>query len=57
MACPVCHGRNVVPVVDEDRIPASLKAQYAAFLEFDEERAASEAEDRQTERMERLMGC
>ena len=57
VACPVCHGRNVVPVVDEDRIPASLKAQYAAVLEFDEERAASEAEDRQTERMERRMGC
>jgi hypothetical protein len=55
--CDSCGGKNVVPVVDEDRIPENLKADYAAFQKYDEQMARYEAEDRATARMERLMGC
>jgi len=55
--CPVCHGKNVVPVIDEEQIPDNLKAQYEEFQKADERRARYEAEDRATSRMERMMGC
>ena len=55
--CEVCHGRNVVPVVDENNIPERLKSQYAEWEKWDEENARYEAESRAEARMERLMGC
>ena len=55
--CPVCHGKNVVPVIDEEHIPDDLKAQFEEFEKADERRARYEAEDRATSRMERMMGC
>lgn len=57
VTCEVCHGKNVVPVIDEENIPEELKAQYQEYLKYDERMAQYEAEDRATARMERLMGC
>ena len=57
VTCEECHGKNVLSVIDEENIPANLKDQYAEFCRFEERQAQFEAEDRATERMERMMGC
>lgn len=57
VTCTECKGRNVVPVVNESLFTAEQKAMYARFVEYDEERAQSDAEFEAESRMERLMGC
>lgn len=55
--CPTCHGKNVMPVVDEEKMPANLKAQYKEYQEYQEEADRLDAEFRAASRMERMMGC
>lgn len=50
--CPTCHGRNVVPVVDEEKLTEEQKAQYEVYLAYCRDQRAYEAE----ERHEREMG-
>jgi DnaJ-class molecular chaperone len=50
--CPTCHGKNVVPVVDEESLTAEQKAQYEVYLAHCRDMAADRAE----ERHERMMG-
>jgi hypothetical protein len=46
--CEECHGNKVLPVVDEARLSDEQKKLYAEWEESEEERARSDAEDRQT---------
>lgn len=48
VACPTCNGANVVPVVDEDRVPSALAADYEAYQAYAEVCARADAEDRAT---------
>lgn len=50
VTCEVCDGRNVVPVLDEDRIEPQVLAQWEA-----QERERYECD--QIGRMERMMGA
>ena len=55
--CDVCHGKNVVPVIDEDNIPAKDRAAYEAYEKHAEEQAQFEAEYAAECAAERRMGC
>ena len=55
--CPTCAGKNVVPVIDEENIPAKLKAQYEQYEKQAEEAAQYEAEYQAECAMERRFGC
>lgn len=57
VVCPTCKGKNVVKVVDEDNIPASLKDQYGEYLVYEEAMAYLDACDRATVAAELRMGC
>lgn len=47
MVCEECHGRRVVPVIDEDKADQEeLKAYYGALDSYAETRAIHEAERR-----------
>jgi len=50
--CPTCHGKNVVPVVDEEKLSEEQKAQYKEYLKYSYEMARCDAEDRATRRAE-----
>jgi RecJ-like exonuclease len=50
--CPVCHGKNVVPIVDEERLTDNQKVEYNEYLASEEARLQSQAEDRATMRAE-----
>jgi len=52
VSCPSCKGKNVVEVVDEEKLTPELKVQYQVFLDQEEERAAMDRADRRTMRME-----
>lgn len=50
--CPVCCGRNVVEVIDEDHIPEAQKVQYEAYCEYQNMQARFDAEERHEREME-----
>lgn len=50
--CPTCHGRNVVPEVDEDRLTAKQKVIYARIRRRREDDARDDAADAAIRRME-----
>jgi hypothetical protein len=52
VVCTACHGKNVVPVVDEERLTEEQKAQYEIYLAYCRDLASYEAEVRH----ERMMG-
>lgn len=52
--CEVCHGRNVVAVVDEDEANRTLRGRRLLKLYFD--KVERESRYRAEERHERLMG-
>ena len=54
--CPTCHGRNVIPTVDEKLIPEKDKEAYAEYQKSEENKARWDAEDRATRRMENGVG-
>lgn len=49
--CPTCHGKNVVPVVNEEVLTSEQKADYEAYLKYNHEVARYEAEDRHEREM------
>lgn len=55
--CPCCHGKNVVPVVNESALTPDQKLQYQEYQEHQSEMDRIDSEMRAYERMERLMGC
>ena len=55
--CDVCHGKNVVPVIDEEHIPEADKAAFYEWQEREARMAQYDAEDRAYSRLERMMGC
>ena len=57
VACPVCRSKNVVPVVDETRLTAEQKVEYAKYQEWKEESDQADADFEAESRMERMMGC
>jgi hypothetical protein len=50
--CDVCHGQNVVDVIDEEHLNSAQKEFYEAFQQYENERLQSEADDRHTMRAE-----
>ena len=50
--CPCCHGKNVIPIVNEERLTSDQKVEYDLYCESEEERLQGEAEDRATMRAE-----
>jgi hypothetical protein len=50
--CDVCHGRNVVDVVDESKLSPEQKEFYEAFQAYENKRLQWETWDRQTMRAE-----
>jgi hypothetical protein len=50
--CDVCHGKNVIPIVDEEHLTETQKVEYEAWLEYEGQRLQNEAEDRATMRAE-----
>ena len=46
--CPLCHGKNVIPVVDEEHLTEHQKLEYEVWCEYDERRAMYDAQDRAT---------
>lgn len=55
--CPECKGKNVVPVVNEERLTAEQKVLYAEWQKWEEDNARYEAESRAEREAERRMGC
>src|SRR5580692_10410802 len=35
--CDCCHGKNVVPIVDEERLNEAQKAEYQLYCQYEEE--------------------
>lgn len=52
VTCPTCKGKNVVPVVDEEKLSTEQKKAYALYLESQDREAAYRAEERATRRAE-----
>lgn len=52
VTCEECHGKNVIEVVDEDKLSEEQKKLYAEYEESAEESARQDAEDRHTRWME-----
>lgn len=50
--CDHCHGQNVVPVVEEDRLTPAQKEFYQTYLDQESSKARMDAEDRATMRAE-----
>ena len=50
--CETCHGKNVVAVVDEDKLNDDQKKMYLEYCDHERVRAEWDHEDRQTFRME-----
>ena len=50
--CPTCHGRNVVPVVDESRLTGAQKNVFARIQQEQREYDEALAADLATRRME-----
>lgn len=50
--CPVCHGKNVVPVVEEEQLSTEQKEAYRLWCEAQDREAAYRAEERATCRAE-----
>jgi hypothetical protein len=57
VACEVCKGNKVVPVVNEDALNDEEKKEYAEFQKVQEKRWEEEADMRAEEAAERRMGC
>ena len=55
--CETCHGKNVIPEVDESRLDSEQKRQYAEYNEHEDARSAADAEYRAECEMERRYGC
>jgi hypothetical protein len=55
--CPLCHGNNVIPVVNEGHLSAEQKKLYAEYEKCEEDNARYEAESRAERDAERRMGC
>lgn len=58
--CPTCHGKNVMPMVNEEamkHVSKDLKEQYEAYCEWKERNDRFEAEYRAECEMERKLGC
>ena len=53
VVCTVCHGKNVVAVVDESRLTESERKAYQRHLDYQSDLADMRAE----EAAERRMGC
>lgn len=53
--CPSCKGKNVIAVVDEDKLTPEQKVLFEEYQEQESERHRMDAEDRHTMRME--SGC
>jgi RecJ-like exonuclease len=51
VVCTACHGKNVVPVVDEERLTKEQKAEYEEYLKHAQEMARYAAEDRREREM------
>jgi hypothetical protein len=55
--CQTCHGKNVVPAVDEDQLSPEQKKQYEEYEEHANRMAQLDADARAEEAAERRMGC
>lgn len=53
VACPQCHGRNVVPIVDEDSLTDDQRRMHQVFCDIEAERAL----DERVRAAERRMGA
>jgi len=50
--CPCCKGKNVIPVVDEEKLTPEQKVHFTAWEESEAQKARWNAEDARTMRME-----
>ncbi len=55
--CDCCKGKNVVPVVNEERLSEEQKKLYAEYEKWEEDNARYDAESRAERDAERRMGC